>query len=176
MSESHQQIAHKNPETAAHAAVMEARAAAWQQASDRRTREFVNLMRDRGVGTTALYASTRHIVMTGSLLQGHTQVSTYSFAPLGEGWLIPGASALDDCMALNWMVLDGPYAIPPVVRCTPVITDLPPLYDKSPSDPPRLPYATLRGANMAAASVQMPFAHDMQYDWLRQASRAYIQQ
>jgi hypothetical protein len=174
MSELQRRMDAQAAEQQAHLKWMRERNAAFQETSDGRVRDFVGMMREKSIGATALYRGASHLVTVGSFIKGYKKATVFSFEPLGAGWLVPGASIEYEWEPTNWLVLDENQRTPRVVRCTPPINELPPLYDKSPYGAPEPPIVTLRGKDFADALIPTPFAQDRQYGWLAQAAAGLI--
>lgn len=177
MSDFEQRIAQQTAEQAAHVAGMQTRLAEWQRISDERATVFTRLMRTRNIGTIALYQPQKHLDTTGGFWNSR-RITAYSHEPLGRGWLVPGASQMYETTPGAWLVLDDEQQAPHVVACSPLITEAPPRYKKSPYGPPETPFVTIHdlGKSLADVTLERPFAHDQAYGWLTHAAGQYINQ
>jgi hypothetical protein len=140
-----------------------AKRAAMREASLKNSQEFIDMMRTRRVGTTALYQIAETSIMRtpwwGSKMVDTGRVRR-TFDHVGDGWVINECSGEYDRRSTNYIILEDNTT----VRCNPPVTE------RRRSIEPEAPYVLVQEDGLEACIMEFPFCDDRRADWLAHAA------
>src|SRR5215216_2360712 len=124
-----------------------AKRAAMREASLKNSQEFIDMMRGRRIGTTALYQIVERPIMR-TPMWGSRMVDTgrvrRMFDHVGDGWVIDECSGEYDHRSTNYIILEDNTT----VRCNPPVTER-----RKPNEP-AIPYVLVQEDGLQACTME----------------------